>query len=67
MTKKRRHYFNVAGKHFSLVVGFISTIGLEGMRKTVKNLSEDNRFLGGDLKRRPQITKQIAAHTTGTH
>jgi hypothetical protein len=57
MTNKRRHYINVAGKHFSLVVDFISTTGLEGMRKTVKILSEDNRFLEGDLKRRPQNYK----------
>ena len=51
MTKKRSHYINVDEKHFSLVVDFISTTGLEGMRKTVKNLSENNRILGGDLKR----------------
>jgi hypothetical protein len=57
MTKKRRHYINVAGKHFSPVVNFISTTGLGGKRKTVKNLIEDNRFLGGDLKSRPQNYK----------
>jgi len=36
MTKKRKLYINVAEKHFSLVVDFITTTGLEGMTKTVK-------------------------------